>query len=250
MTILTGFLIAAIIGMTGIGGGTLTAPVLLLFLGVPAPVAVGTSLIFISIVKLFAAPVFAVRKQVDYRILGLLLAGGLPGAILGAVFLGKLQSNGSNGLLLVVLGLTIAFSATVNLFKKDVVDSEKSDKSHRLPFASFPIGLEVGFSSAGAGALGTLALLHWTKLKASQVGGTDLLFGFALAVAGGAIHASRGAVDPVILKGLAMGGIPGALVGSWLATVLPSRHLRRGLAVWLMYLGGQLFYRGIGALAK
>jgi uncharacterized membrane protein YfcA len=80
--------------------------------------------------------------------------------------------------------------------------------------------------------------------------GTDLLFGLALAIAGGSIHASRGAVDTTILQQLALGGVPGAILGSWLATILPSRHLRKGLAVWLVYLGGQLFYRGIGALAK
>jgi len=250
MTALTGFLIAAIIGMTGIGGGTLTAPVLLLFLGVPAPVAVGTSLVFISIVKVFAAPVFAVRRQVDYRVLGLLLAGGLPGAVLGALFLGRLQSSGSNGVLLVVLGVTIAISAIANLIRREAPRGEKADKSRRLPLASFPIGLEVGFSSAGAGALGTLALLHWTRLKASEVVGTDLLFGLALAIAGGSIHAARGAIDAEILQQLALGGVPGAILGSWLATILPSRHLRRGLAVWLVYLGGQLFYRGLGSLAK
>jgi len=79
MTALAGLLIALIIGLTGIGGGVLTAPVLLLFLGLPAPQAVGTALVFVAVVKLFATPMFVVRKQVNYRVLALLLAGGVPG---------------------------------------------------------------------------------------------------------------------------------------------------------------------------
>src|SRR5215510_2402993 len=118
MTTLAGFLIATTIGLTGIGGGVLTAPVLLLFLGLPAPQAVGTALVFVAIVKLFAAPMFIVRKQVDYRILRRLLIGGLPGAIIGSAILSRLNHSGLNNLMLIMLGFTIVFSAAATFLRK------------------------------------------------------------------------------------------------------------------------------------
>lgn len=249
MTVLAGLLIALAIGLTGIGGGVLTAPVLLLFLGMPAPLAVGTALVFVAVVKLVAAPMFLIRKQVNYRILGLLVLGGLPGALIGSVLLNGLQSKGLNGVMLLLLGSTIVFSASINFLRRKEGTTHGVDKSRLLPWASFPIGLEVGFSSAGAGALGSLMLMHWTTLAAGQIVGTDVLFGLALSTAAGGIHLTSGNVDGEVLRQLLYGGIPGAMMGAWLATVVPNRGLRKALAVWLVYLGLTLCWKGIGALA-
>ena len=247
MTALAGLLIALLIGLTGIGGGVLTAPVLLLFLGMPAPQAVGTALVFVAVVKLFAAPMFVVRKQVNYRILALLLSGGVPGALLGSLFLTQLHKKGSGGLMLVLLGAIIVTSAAANFFRKNGAERHAQDKSKRLPWVSFPIGIEVGFSSAGAGALGSLALMHWTTLTSAEIVGTDILFGLGLSAAAGSMHLSAGGVDTEVLRWLLAGGVPGALAGAWLATIFPTRLLRKGLAVWLICLGVNLFYRGITA---
>lgn len=245
MTAIAGLLIAMTIGLTGIGGGVLTAPVLLLFLGMPAPQAVGTALVFVAIVKLFAAPMFIMRKQVNYRVLSLLLAGGVPGALLGSIFLTQLHKKGSSGLMLTLLGVIIVSSAAANFLRKGGTERGTEDRSGRLPWVSFPIGIEVGFSSAGAGALGSLALLHWTKLTSSEIVGTDILFGLALSTAAGTMHLSAGGVDTEVLRWLLIGGVPGSLAGAWLATVFPTRLLRKGLAVWLMCLGVNLCYRGL-----
>lgn len=248
MTTLAGLLIALAIGLTGIGGGVLTAPVLLLFLGMPAPQAVGTALVFVAVVKLFAAPMYIVRKQVNYRILGMLLAGGLPGALLGSIFLNKLYTKGSEGLLLFLLGMTICVSAMATFLRKQSASGVGEEKSRRLPFFSFPIGIEVGFSSAGAGALGSLMLMHWTTLVGAEIVGTDVLFGLALSLTAGGIHLSNGGVDSGVLRLLLIGGIPGALLGAWLATVFPNKALRKALAVWLVWLGANLCYRGLGTI--
>lgn len=250
MTTLAGLLIALMIGLTGIGGGVLTAPVLLLFLGMPAPQAVGTALVFVAIVKLVAAPLFLLRGDVNWRILSLLLMGGLPGALIGSIVLSKLNREGLDGVMLLLLGATVIFSASLNFFRKQAGAVHGADKSKRLPFVCFPIGLEVGFSSAGAGALGSLALMHWTTLTSAQIIGTDVMFGLALSTAAGGMHFTAGGVDKAVLQQLLIGGIPGALLGAWLASYLPSRAMRKALAVWLVYLGANLFYRGIGALAK
>jgi uncharacterized protein len=247
MTTLAGLLIALTIGLTGIGGGVLTAPVLLLFLGLPAPQAVGTALVFVAIVKLFAAPMFVVRKQVNYRVLSLLLAGGVPGALLGSLFLTQLHKQGSNGLLMTILGIVIVTSAGANFLRKAGAERHAQNKTARLPWISLPIGIEVGFSSAGAGALGSLALMHWTTLTSAEIVGTDILFGLALSTAAGTMHFTAGGVDTEVLRWLLAGGIPGALAGAWLATVFPTRMLRKGLALWLICLGANLCYRGLTA---
>lgn len=247
MTALAGLLIALIIGLTGIGGGVLTAPVLLLFLGLPAPQAVGTALVFVAVVKLFATPMFVVRKQVNYRVLALLLAGGVPGALLGSLFLTQLHRKGASGLMLVLLGAIIVTSAAANFLRKSGAERHAQDKSKRLPWISLPIGIEVGFSSAGAGALGSLALMHWTTLTSAEIVGTDILFGLGLSAAAGSMHLSAGGVDTEVLRWLLAGGVPGALAGAWLATIFPTRLLRKGLAVWLICLGVNLFYRGLTA---
>jgi hypothetical protein len=244
---LIGLLIATTIGLTGIGGGVLTTPVLLLFLGMPAPQAVGTALVFVAVVKLFAAPMFLARKQVNFRILGLLLLGGLPGAILGSLLLDGLKVKRLDGLMLLLLGTTIVISASATFLRK-ATGQQGKDKAMRLPFFSFPIGLEVGFSSAGAGALGSLALMHWTTLASSQIVGTDILFGLGLSSVAGSMHFASGGVDSTVLRYLLAGGIPGSLFGAWLATKFPTQLLRKGLAIWLMGLGAILCYRGFNGI--
>jgi uncharacterized membrane protein YfcA len=214
----------------------------------PAPQAVGTALMYVAIVKLIAAPMFVVRKQVNYRVLALLVAGGLPGALIGSFALTGLQTKGMNGVMLFILGLTIVLSASINFIRRQAGTIHGADKATRLPWFSFPIGMEVGFSSAGAGALGSLLLMHWTTLTAGEIVGTDVLFGLALSLGAGGIHLTHGNVDGAVLQQLLYGGIPGAVLGAYLATVVPNRGLRKALAVWLIYLGLNLCWKGLGSL--
>ena len=123
-----------------------------------------------------------------------------------------------------------------------------SGTGHRpklLPFLMLPVGAEVGFSSAGSGALGSLALLGLTKLDAAQVVGTDLAVGVVLSVVGSGIQIFAGNYDPAILVKLVVGGAIGSICGGVLAMRLPSRPLKWALAVWLAGLGIQLFFRGL-----
>jgi uncharacterized membrane protein YfcA len=250
MEAVLGFFIAMAIGLTGVGGGTITAPVLMLFLGLPAGVAVGTSLVFGAIVKLAAAPLFLFRSRVHFRALGFLLAGGVPGVVAGSWLITEMSSPRLSSVIMAVVGFTVVFSAGLNLFRlRADAAPHTSDRSHVLPWLALPIGAEVGFSSAGAGALGTLALLQFTAMPASQVVGTDLVFGLVVAAIGGGLHLGLGGVDAAILSKLIAGGIPGVLLGAHFASVVPARKLRVGLAIWLVYLGSQLLYRGLGAMA-
>jgi uncharacterized membrane protein YfcA len=247
MEFLLGFIIAAAIGLTGVGAGVITTPVLILFLHVPAAQAVGTALIFSTVVKTLAAPVYVGRKQVHWKTLALLVAGGLPGVLGGSLLLDHFNVKRSEALLYGVLGLTIVTMASLNLYKmiRNKQSRENRDRSRWLPFIALPIGAEVGFSSAGAGALGSIALLGLTRLTAGQVVGTDMFFGLAMSTIGGGIQLHAGNYAPELLWKLIVAGIPGALFGANLASRLPSRPLRYALSVWIIGLGAQLAYRGI-----
>src|SRR5215472_11208117 len=117
MEFLLGFAIAVLIGLTGVGGGVVTAPVLTLFLGIPPAQAVGTALIFTAVVKAVAAPLYILRRQVNFPILALLLAGGLPGVIAGSFTLRGLKTSGHDTPIVAVLGMTIIGLAALNLYR-------------------------------------------------------------------------------------------------------------------------------------
>jgi uncharacterized membrane protein YfcA len=247
MAIVIGFLIALAIGITGVGGGSVTVPVLILFLAIAPAKTVGTALAFTAAVKLLVAPIYVARKQVNYKILGLMLAGGLPGLVGGLYILRRLHAANQNSLLTVLLGVVIIATALLNLFRVNRQFDRKPilDRSRWLPAIMLPIGVEVGFSSAGAGAIGTLALMNLTSLTPQQVVGTDVLFGLILSLIGGGFQVAAGSYDPAILSQLVIGGVVGALIGPNIAAWLPAKRLRVALCVWLASLGTLLCYRAM-----
>ncbi len=228
MEFLLGFAIAVLIGLTGVGGGVITAPVLTLFLGIPPLESIGTALLFTAIVKLAAAPVYLIRRQVNFRILGWLWIGGIPGVLAGSFLLSKISATGRNGPLLALLGGTIILMALVNLYRilAPQPAEARRERIAWLPWIALPIGAEVGFSSARAGALGSLVLMTFTAIPASQVVGTDVWFGLGLSLIGGGIRMGAGNYQGALAMKLAAGGLLGALVGANLLTRLSSRPLR------------------------
>lgn len=242
MEFFLGFVIALAISLTGVGAGTMTTPLLMLLLGVPPATAVGTALTFGAIVKIASIPLYAVRRQVNFRILGLLLAGGLPGVIAGGFLLIRLKHSTASGILSIALGTLIVATALFHLYRLFRPKAQRStlDRSRLLPWFALPIGAEVGFSSAGAGALGSLLLLGFTPLTAAEVVGTDLCFGLGLSLAGSFIQIGAGNYDATLLWKLVVGGLIGAFTGSLLAGRVAERPLRIGLLVALVILGCRL----------
>jgi uncharacterized membrane protein YfcA len=251
MEIVLGLLIALAIGLTGVGAGTLTAPILILWFDVPPTIAVGTALAFGAIVKVPAVAAYIARKQVDYGAFARMALGGLPGVIVGGIVLQTLDHDRLDGLVLLLVGSVVVVSALFSLFTAHNRSGNRLPRARNrlLTWLSLPIGLEVGFSSAGAGALGTLVLFNFTTLTAAQVVGTDLLFGISLAAVGGSLQASLGAWNPALLLKLLIGGVVGAVIGAQLAIKIPVRVMRPVLLVWLCYVGGHMAYRGLGVLA-
>lgn len=242
MQYLIGFLIALFIALTGVGAGTITVPILVLFLGVPAPIAVGIGLMFSAAVKLILIPAQIVRGNVSWRTLGYMLLGGAPGVLIGSLFLKHLVTVGSQNLLSAVLGAILVSTAGWQLiysFRPMKQNQDPRDRSSLLPLLMLPVGAEVGFSSAGAGALGSAALLSLTPLTPAQVVGTDIAFGFIVSLIGSGAHwFSRGA-DTTLLLQLIAGGCIGAISGTILSSHIPRRPLRLALWGWLLLLGGQ-----------
>ncbi len=245
---LIGFIIAVVIAVTGVGAGVITAPLLIFALHVPIEIAVSTALAYSAVVKLIVVPVQVFRRQVNYRVLGYMLLGGLPGVVLGSIVFKHIAAHGPRAVLYFVLGAIILFTSGWHLFRHfrpAGIARPVKDRSRIIGAIMFPIGVEVGFSSSGAGALGTVALLGLTNLEASQVVGTDLAFGLAIALVGSGVHMIGGQyAGPILLK-MAIGGVVGGIFGTWFAPRIPNRALRFALSLWLMVIGLQFCYQAI-----
>lgn len=252
MQYLIGFLIALFIALTGVGAGTITVPVLVLFLGVPAPVAVGIGLTFSAAVKLLLVPAQVARRNVAWRTLGYMLLGGAPGVLIGSLLLKHLVTAGQQNVLNALLGAILVGTASWQLlfsFRPMQKKVNAPDRSRWLTWIMLPVGAEVGFSSAGAGALGSAALLSLTPLEPAQVVGTDIAFGFLVSLLGSGAHWFGGGADTPLLLQLIAGGAAGALVGTLASTRVPRRPLRLALWVWLLILGGQFLFNSYQARA-
>jgi uncharacterized membrane protein YfcA len=220
---------------------------LILFFHLSPAAAVGTALTFAAMIKLAVLPVYIRHRQVDYRILRLLVYGGVPGVLFGVWALSTLNVRSHERGMFLILGLMILTVSLGSIYRtlRNRLMVATADRWRWLPPLAFIIGSEVGFSSAGAGALGALALLNLTKLTPAQVVGTDMVFGLVVSLIGGGLHLQTGHYDSAILIKLAVGGIAGVYLGATLSTVLPSRPLRLALSVWLASLGAQLCWKAL-----
>ena len=246
MEIIAGFLIALAIGVTGVGAGSITAPILILFFHQSASDAVTTALIFATVVKLIATPIYLSRGQVNFKVLKYMAFGGLPAVILGSLVLNSLDQKSLNRPVLLIVGVTVLLTATATLWRSLIPKIQSSPVALKwMPWIIAPIGFEVGFSSAGAGALGTIVLMRYTSLLPPEVVGTDLAFGLLISIFAGGIHATMSGIPWMMLGKLLAGGIPAVIIGTQLVSVLSPRKMRMALCVWLVYIGGQLSWRGI-----
>ncbi len=248
MNFLIGFLIAAAVGLTGIGGGSFTVPALVLLAGLAAGEAVGTAFVFAGVLRLVAAPFYVLGKHFHSRYLWLLLQGAVPGLLVGMFALRFLGREAGNPIVVIVLGILLAASSSITFAPRVQNPGFARKNLGWLPWLALPIGVEAGFSSAGAGALGTVLLLNYSEMTPPQVVGTDLVFGLVLAVIGGAFHWKFGAINTPVLVQLLAGGVPGVLLGCALARVVPARRLKAVVAAIAIFAGVQLIWNGANTL--
>ena len=251
---LSGFLVGLIVGVTGVGGGSLMTPLLMLVFGVSPVTAVGTDLLYASLTKTVGAWVHGRRGTVDWRVVGLLSLGSLPATLVTILLLKysaadeKTLSNLVSGVLSVALLLT----AVTLLFKEQIKEIAKRrdgavyELHHRyLPAATIATGAVAGalvtVSSIGAGVLGTVALLFlYPRMPSVKVVGTDIVHAVPLAALAGMGHMALGTVDLTLLAHLLLGSLPGIYIGSHLSTKIPEKVLRPLLASMLMLIGTKM----------
>ena len=247
MGFILGLLIACAVGLTGVGAGSITAPVLILIFHLRPAVAVGTALTFSAVIKFAVLPVYLRSKQVDFRVLGLLCLGGIPGALIGSLLLKKLSMADHERQIFLVLGITIVTLSLANLYRSLRYRRTAVLKDHArwLPPVAALIGAEVGFSSAGAGALTAVVLLSLTKLTPAVVVGTDMVFGLTVSSISGGLHLIAGDYDPSLVLQFCIGGVAGVFIGALFSSRVPARQLRLILSVCLIALGLQLCWKAL-----
>jgi hypothetical protein len=252
----SGFLVGLIVGVTGVGGGSLMTPLLVLFFGVSPATAVGTDLLYASITKSLGGWVHSRNGSVDWKVVGLLSLGSLPAALLTIVLLKylALDEKTLKSLVTSVLSVALLLTATALLLKdwiKKIAlreDGTVYELHHRhLPAATIATGVVVGtlvtISSIGAGVLGTVALLFlYPRFSAVKVVGTDIAHAVPLTAIAGLGHMALGTVDFVLLGSLLLGSLPGIYLGSHLSARVPEKVLRPILATMLLTIGTRLVF--------
>ena len=250
MQLLIGFLIALAVGLTGIGGGSFTVPALVLIVGLPAGAAVGTAFVYAGVLRLIATPFYLAGKNVHGRYLWLLVQGAVPGLLIGTYALRVMSRESSSPVVVIVLGLLLAASSSITFASRLQNPGFAKKNSRWLPWLALPIGVEAGFSSAGAGALGTVLLLNYSEMTPPEVVGTDILFGLVLAVIGSAFHWKFGTIHGPVLTQLLYGGVPGVILGCLFARRVPARKLKFAIALIAIFAGLQLVWSGVRTLGK
>lgn len=255
---IAGLGVGIVVGLTGVGGGSLMTPLLVLLFGITPATAVGTDLLYASITKAGGVAVHGIKKTIDWKIVGWLAAGSVPASLLVVVYLtfsrttGATPDAGFSSLFSFSLGIMLLLTALALVFRKrlqqwaahrspePITDSRKP--LYTVLLGAF-IGIAVSLSSVGAGAVGVTALiLLYPKLPIPRIVGTDIAHAVPLTLIAGLGHASLGHVDLSLLGSLLLGSLPGVAIGSLLATRLPEIFVRHSLVVLLLIIGGRLVF--------
>src|SRR3989338_4838295 len=247
----SGFVVGFVVGVTGVGGGSLMTPLLVLVFGVSPATAVGTDLLYASLTKSLGGWVHGRRGSVDWKVVGLLVLGSLPAAVITIALLKylALDEKTLRSLVTSVLSVALLLTAAALLLKAQIKkiarrkDGTVYELHHRyLPAATIVTGIVVGalvtVSSVGAGVLGTVALLFlYPRMSAVKVVGTDIVHAVPLTAVAGMGHMALGTVDFVLLASLLLGTLPGIYIGSHLSAKVPEAVLRPLLATMLLLIG-------------
>jgi uncharacterized membrane protein YfcA len=252
--IFSGFAVGVLIGMTGVGGGSIMTPMLTLLFGVPPSVAVGTDLAFASITKSAGALTHRMRGTVDWKIVKLLSIGALPAAVLTTLWLkqyGILDKEIGQIIRYCIAG-SVLLTVVALLFRGKMLawmnaHPERQLKGNALIWATIMAGALLGvlvtISSIGAGAIGaTLLVLMYPHMEPAEVAGTDIAYAVPLTAIAAVGHWYLGSIDWLLLGTLLIGSVPGIIIGSWFARSIPERFLRALLATTLTTVAAKLIF--------
>jgi uncharacterized protein len=245
---LSGFAVGSIVGLTGVGGGSLMTPILVLLFGIHPATAVGTDLLHAAITKAGGTYVHAKKGRVDWRITRLLAIGSLPAATITLLVLHRFADGiASSKIITLTLGIALIFTAAALALRTRLrrFSKENDPVIPRHPaytiLTGAVLGVVVSLSSGGAGALGITALFFlYPHLRSARVVASDLAHAVPLTLVAGIGHWLFGSVDWQLLASLLVGSLPGIYIGSHLTGRIPEVLLRSLLATMLLLVGGKL----------
>jgi uncharacterized protein len=254
--IFAGFFVGFVVGLTGVGGGSLMTPILIFFFGVKPYLAVGTDLLFAAFTKLGGTVKLARARIIDWRVVAHLSAGSIPAALVTLYVLNLVgaASAQAQGLMTTTLGFALLLTAAATLYKAirgknapTTIATGQEEKAAKPLHWTLPIlfgaliGTMVTLTSVGAGAIGvTVLMILYPLLPLPRIVAADIAYAVPLTLVAGFGHASMGSVDWPLLAKLLVGSIPGIWIGSHVMTRIPERAIRSLLSVLLAYAGLKL----------
>lgn len=248
-----GLLVGLLVGLTGVGGGSLMTPLLVLLFGFHPATAVGTDLLYASATKTVGTAVHGWRGTVEWKVVRRLAMGSIPATAITLFALSQLHWDTKNvgHVISFVLGAVLILSAMVTLFRARIVAymtsrlHEKDDRRLAIHTAilGVTLGVLVSLTSVGAGAIGMTALLIlYPQLPINKLVGSDIAHAVPLTLVAGIGHWIMGSVDGELLVALLIGSIPGVIIGSLISAHVRESVLRPILALVLIIVGGKLLF--------
>ena len=242
--VLSGLIVGTAVGLTGVGGGSLMTPILILVFGIPPIAAVGTDLLYAAATKTVGSLMHRAHDTIDLKIVGRLALGSVPAAAVTILILDSLgiASSKTNVLVSDVLAVALLITAFALIFRNRLLRYYAKHVGTLAPrqtllftiMTGAVLGALVASTSVGAGALGVTALiLLYPNMPAVRLVGSDIAHAVPLTLVAGMGHWLLGNIDFVLMGTLLLGSIPGILLGSTLAPRVPELFLRRAMAVIL-----------------
>jgi hypothetical protein len=247
----SGFGVGLLVGMTGVGGGSLMTPLLILLFGIHPSTAVGTDLLYAAATKASGSVVHNLARSIHWPAVIRLASGSIPASILTLLILWQLDLRGdaARSLVNVVLAFALMLTAASLIFRKALLEAlgrrmEQLDEraiARATVLVGIALGVLVSISSVGAGAVGVTALLLlYPRLPMARIVGSDIAHAVPLTLIAGIGHWAMGAIDWPLMGVLLIGSLPGIVIGSYFATRVPETALRLLLAVTLIVVAGKL----------
>ncbi len=252
--IIAGLLTGLIVGMTGVGGGAIMTPILILLLGIAPGIAIGTDLLFATITKLVAVKVHGSRGTIDWQVVRRMAIGSIPAACLTLLLMYQLSVSREAGkVIMPALGIALVLTAVAMIFRTKLhglgkrwrvgtPEAFKRVQPGLTVLAGAALGVMVTMTSIGAGALGTVMLvyLYPLRLTPAKLVGTDLAHAIPVALVAGLGHLALGNVNFGLLGWLLLGSLPGVWIGSHLSAKAPDTIVRNAIAVILLIVGARI----------
>ena len=251
--VLSGVIVGALVGFTGVGGGSLMTPLLILAFGVSPTSAVGTDLLYAAATKTAGTAVHGFNKTIDWKVVFRLASGSVPMTILTVAFLYWLgiESKSAQALITKVLAVAILLTALSLLMRKPLMRLYDRRIGELDPKITVPLtvivggilGVMVTISSVGAGAIGVTALVFlYPKMQMQRIVGSDIAHAVPLTLLAGLGHSALGTIDFTILASLLIGSVPAIIVASMAAARVSENAIRIALAVVLLAVCAKLFF--------